>query len=166
MVGTWPRTHAHTHVRSLPRTHSCTHVHTHAHTQTRTHARTHSCTHACTHIRMHACTVRMCTCIRAVVQKCIIIYVKLLFARTGLVMQNGAHWKSLKRFTLKGLRNFGLGTTSLEEKIKHEVEIVLSEFDTKKEVAFDPKILFDKAVSNIICSIIFGQRYVNCLDEI
>ena len=122
----------------------------------------HACMHAHTHARMHCTHVYIYSCCRAKVH----IYVKLLFARTGLVMQNGAHWKSLKRFTLKGLRNFGLGTTSLEEKIKHEVEIVLSELDTKKEVAFDPKILFDKAVSNIICSIIFGQRYVNCLDDI
>ena len=54
-------------------------------------------------------------------------------------MQNGAHWKSLKRFTLKGLRNFGLGKSSLEEKIGEEVEVVLAEFDTKQGVPFYPK---------------------------
>ena len=73
-------------------------------------------------------------------------------------MQNGAHWKSLKRFTLKGLRNFGLGTSSLEQKIGEEVDVVLEKFDTKQGVPFYPKVQFGKAVSNIICSIIFGER--------
>ena len=72
-------------------------------------------------------------------------------------MQNGAHWKSLKRFTLKGLRNFGLGKSSLEEKIGEEVDVVLAEFDTKQGVPFYPKTQFGKAVSNIICSIVFGE---------
>ena len=75
-------------------------------------------------------------------------------------MQDGAHWKSLRRFTLKALRDFGVGKSTLEEKIKHEVDFVLAEFDNKKGMPFDPKEIFDKAVSNIICSIIFGQRSV------
>ena len=73
-------------------------------------------------------------------------------------MQNGAHWKSLKRFTLKALKNFGLGTSSLEEKIGEEVDVVLAEFDTKQGVPFCPNVQFSKAVPNIICSIIFGER--------
>ena len=75
-------------------------------------------------------------------------------------MQDGAHWKSLRRFTLKALRDFGVGKSTLEEKIKYEVDFVLAEFDNKKGMPFDPKEIFDKAVSNIICSIIFGQRSV------
>ena len=42
-------------------------------------------------------------------------------------MQHGPHWKTLRRFTLRALRDFGLGKTSLEDKIKDEVEIVLAE---------------------------------------
>ena len=75
-------------------------------------------------------------------------------------MQHGPHNKLLRRFTLRALRDFGVGKSSLEEKIKDEVQFVLTEFDAQQDVPFDPKQLFDKAVSNIICSIIFGQRSV------
>ena len=83
-----------------------------------------------------------------------------LFVFTGIIMETGPHHKSLKRFTLRALRYFGVGKSSLEEKIKDEVQIVLAVFDAQQGVPFDPKQLFDKAVSNIICSIIFGQRSV------
>ena len=76
-------------------------------------------------------------------------------------MQHGPHLKPLRRFTLRALRDFGVGKSSLEEKNKEEMQIVLAEFDAQQGVPFDPKQLFDKAVSNIICSIIFGQRSVN-----
>ena len=75
-------------------------------------------------------------------------------------MQHGPHLKSLRRFTLRALRDLGVGKSSLEDTIKDEVQIVLAEFDAQQGVPFDPKQLFDKAVSNIICSIIFGQRSV------
>ena len=76
-------------------------------------------------------------------------------------MQHGPHHKPLRRFTLRALRNFGVGKSSLEEKIHEEMQIVLAEFDAQQDVPFDPKQLFDKAASNIICSIVFGQRSVN-----
>ena len=66
-------------------------------------------------------------------------------------MQHGLHHKLLRRFTLKALRDFGVGKSSLEENIKKEVQIVLAKFDAQQGVPFDPKQLFDKAVSNIIC---------------
>ena len=84
-----------------------------------------------------------------------------LFNFSGIVMQDGEDWKILRRFTLRALRDFGVGKSSLEEKIKDEVEVVLAEFDLNKGKPFDPKQLLNKAVSNIICSIIFGQRLVS-----
>ena len=83
-----------------------------------------------------------------------------MFSDVGLIMQDGKDWKTLKRFTLRALRDFGVGKSSLEEKIKEEVEVVLAEFDTNTNLPFDPKHLFDKAVCNVICSMLFGQRLV------
>ena len=77
-----------------------------------------------------------------------------------MVMQDDGHWKSLSRFKIKALRDFGVGKSTLEEKIKFEVDFVLAEFDNKKGMSFDPKEIYDNAVSNIICSIIFWQRSV------
>ncbi|KAI0241630.1 Cytochrome P450 2J2 [Lamellibrachia satsuma] len=70
----------------------------------------------------------------------------------GIIMQDGEDWKTLRRFTQRALKD-------LEEKIKDEIEAVQVELDIQRGAPFDPKHLFDKAVSNIICSIIFGQRY-------
>ena len=78
-------------------------------------------------------------------------------------MQHGPHWKTLRRFTLRALRDFGLGKTSLEAKIRDEIEIVLAEFDQMTGKPMNPQKLFGQAVSNIICSIIFGQRSVSYL---
>ena len=76
-------------------------------------------------------------------------------------MQHGPHWKTLRRFTMKALRDFGLGKTSLEEKIRDEIEIVLAEFDQMTGKPINPQELLGKAIANIICSIIFGQRSVS-----
>ena len=76
-------------------------------------------------------------------------------------MQHGPHWKTLRRFTVRALRDFGLGKTSLEDKIKDEVDTVLAEFDDLKGKPLNPQKLLMKAVTNIICSIIFGHRSVS-----
>ena len=75
-------------------------------------------------------------------------------------MQHGDDWKTLRRFTLRALRDFGLGKSSLEDKIKDELDNVLDELDKKSGVPFSPQKLFYQSVSNIICSIIFGHRSV------
>ena len=75
-------------------------------------------------------------------------------------MQDGEDWKTLKRFTLRALKDFGLVKSSLEEKIKDELENVLDELDKTSGVPFCPQKLFYQSVSNIICSIIFGHRSV------
>jgi len=50
VLGTYARTHVHTH------THKDTHTHTQTHTHTRTHAHTRAHTQTHTHTHMHACT--------------------------------------------------------------------------------------------------------------
>ena len=57
------------------------------------------------------------------------------------------------------LRGLGVGKSSFEENISTEAEILADEMKELRGAAFDPKHLLCNAVSNIICSVVFGKRF-------
>ncbi|XP_071944064.1 cytochrome P450 2U1-like [Antedon mediterranea] len=69
--------------------------------------------------------------------------------------------KEKRRFAMKIFRSFGMGKSSFENTIVHELEYLKSKLievaDTS--VAYDPKHIIENAVSNITCGIVFGKRY-------
>lgn len=77
----------------------------------------------------------------------------------GLVQSEGRLWKEQRKFALSKLREFGMGKLSLEEKIKEEISAFLNECRNKDEQAFDIVMLINNSVSNIICSILLGNRF-------
>ena len=52
-----------------------------------------------------------------------------------------------------------MGKSSLESKIHEEIENFTMELKKKATNPFDPTFLMNSAISNIICSITFGQRF-------
>ncbi|XP_069823406.1 cytochrome P450 2D6-like [Dendropsophus ebraccatus] len=70
----------------------------------------------------------------------------------------GNSWKEQRRFTLTTLRNFGMGKKSLEERVTEEAQCLCSAFRSQKD-QFNPHFLINNAVSNVICSIAFGDRF-------
>uniref|UniRef100_A0A8C0JE61 Uncharacterized protein n=1 Tax=Chelonoidis abingdonii TaxID=106734 RepID=A0A8C0JE61_CHEAB len=68
-------------------------------------------------------------------------------------------WKEQRRFALSTLRNFGMGKKSLEQRVTKEAGFLCSAICSEKGCPFDPHFLINNAVSNVICSLIYGERF-------
>ncbi|XP_075803160.1 cytochrome P450 2J3-like isoform X1 [Microtus pennsylvanicus] len=82
-----------------------------------------------------------------------------VFNENGLIFSSGQTWKEQRRFALMTLRNFGLGKKSLEQRIQEEAHHLVEVIKEEKGQPFDPHFKINNAVSNIICSITFGERF-------
>ncbi|KAM3620642.1 uncharacterized protein V6R79_026374 [Siganus canaliculatus] len=81
------------------------------------------------------------------------------FGNKGLVFSNGNPWKQQRRFALHTLRNFGLGKKSLEPSIQQECHYLTEAVAAHKGDPFIVRPLMHSAVSNIICCLVFGERF-------
>ncbi|XP_062996470.1 cytochrome P450 2G1-like isoform X3 [Elgaria multicarinata webbii] len=81
------------------------------------------------------------------------------FQGHGVVFSEGERWKQMRRFSLTVLRNFGMGKKTIEERIKEEAQFLLEEFQKTNQKPFDPTYYLSRAVANVICSIVFGDRF-------
>ncbi|XP_075043083.1 cytochrome P450 2C23-like [Mixophyes fleayi] len=77
----------------------------------------------------------------------------------GVAFSSGDRWKLMRRFSLSTLKNFGMGKKSLEARVQEEAKCLAEEFQKRGGVPFDPTFLLSLAVSNVICSIVFDERF-------
>ncbi|KAL4223490.1 hypothetical protein ACF0H5_016961 [Mactra antiquata] len=78
---------------------------------------------------------------------------------TGLTYNSGRPWKSLRRFTLQALRDFGVGKLTLEERIREEIIVLTNIIKESKCSPIRVKPFLLSAATNIICSVMFGARF-------
>ncbi|NXP25609.1 CP2DH protein, partial [Scytalopus superciliaris] len=86
-------------------------------------------------------------------------------AGLGIVFATYGHvWKELRKFTLSTLRNFGMGKKSLEERVVEEAGFLCSAIKSEEGRSFNIHFPVNNAVCNVICTIVFGERF-NYSDE-
>ena len=77
----------------------------------------------------------------------------------GVVAASGKLWQYQRSFTLSTFRNFGIGRSKFEGNITAEAKTLLSMFSRYDKTPFNPHILIGNCISNIVCSVVFGNRY-------
>eukprot|EP00058_Branchiostoma_floridae_P018391 XP_002603880.1 hypothetical protein BRAFLDRAFT_276924 [Branchiostoma floridae] len=71
----------------------------------------------------------------------------------------GTPWKEHRKFTLMSLREFGFGKRSMEGKILEESVALQAEILKMGNKPSDISRMVQNAVTNVICSIVFGSRF-------
>ncbi|NWH59109.1 CP2C5 protein, partial [Geococcyx californianus] len=77
----------------------------------------------------------------------------------GFVSNNEKKWRELRRFTLSTLRDFGMGKSSMSQRVQQEAQHLVEMLAKLEGNTFEPMKMFRHAVANVICSVVFGSRY-------
>ena len=85
-------------------------------------------------------------------------YVSILFF-SGVLLANGKTWKEQRSFVHSVFRSLGVGKKSYEYTISTEMEQLIAAIEENEGVPFKPVILVGQAISNIICTVVFGRQY-------
>ena len=86
------------------------------------------------------------------------LQIKPIILSTGVVNGNGEAWRHHRTLAITSLKNFGIGKSSMENVIQEETSVLIKYIDDQHGKPFEITNAFNKATSNVICSLIFGER--------
>ncbi|XP_068136124.1 cytochrome P450 2K4-like [Hyperolius riggenbachi] len=76
----------------------------------------------------------------------------------GLLFSHGENWKTMRRFTITTLRDFGMGKKTIEDRILDECDHLVLRFQAFQGKPFHNSGILNAAIGNIIVSIALGHR--------
>ncbi|OWF36141.1 Cytochrome P450 2J6 [Mizuhopecten yessoensis] len=82
-----------------------------------------------------------------------------LLKKKGILATSGEQWKRTRTLAMSTLRDFGFGKKSLESRVLEEVEDFLGVIEDQNGKPCNAKNIIQISISNIICSIVFGERF-------
>ncbi|KAM5237227.1 cytochrome P450 2A13 [Ctenodactylus gundi] len=82
-----------------------------------------------------------------------------LFKGYGVAFSSWERAKHLRRFSITTLRDFGFGKRGIEERIQEEAGFLTEAFRETRGAFIDPTYYLSRTVSNVISSIVFGDRF-------
>ncbi|XP_056408473.1 cytochrome P450 2C20-like [Hyla sarda] len=72
---------------------------------------------------------------------------------------NGPRWRSIRRFTMTSLRNFGMGKKTMETRVLEESKYLIQAVSQTGGKPFEPSMFMASAVGNIVSSVLFGEHF-------
>ncbi|OQV15219.1 Cytochrome P450 2J2 [Hypsibius exemplaris] len=77
----------------------------------------------------------------------------------GIALGEGEIWRTTRRFMLQTFRDLGMGKSKLQDRILDEADYMTDIFAQHKGRPFDPFRTLFSSVSNVVCTLCFGQRF-------
>ncbi|NXG30913.1 CP2J6 protein, partial [Dromaius novaehollandiae] len=85
--------------------------------------------------------------------------VELLTGGNGVMFSNGHLWKQQRRFGIITMRKMGVGKKDQEYRLQEEACHLVEYLQKTNGKPVDPTMPVVRAVSNVICAVIFGHRF-------
>ena len=77
----------------------------------------------------------------------------------GIILCHGRYWRDQRRFTLRHLRDFGFGKTSMEDILTEEVHKLVQAFRKQQNQPLNLNRTMNVSILNALWSIVVGDRF-------